>query len=258
MNHDYPIIDAHVHIGHGREKRLSADQLLAEMDQHGVAQAVICPMDEEIILRNRAGNDRILAAVQAHPHRFVGFAVANPWYGQEAAEELRRAVGEGLRGLKLKSSIQGFRLSDEWIDPLIAVAAEFKLPVYCHTGTANFAMPFQLAELARRFPDTPFIMGHGGASDYWYDVAPVMQLEPNIYLEISKVTPSGVYSILNAHPRVGAGLKPAPTRILFGSNLPAASYAMELSKIPSITDDPTVRAAIMGGNMARLLQEVLA
>ena len=251
MNDNRMIVDAHVHLGHGREKRLSADQLLAEMDQHGVARAVICPMDEEIILRNRAGNDRILAAVQAHPHRFVGFAVANPWYGQEAVEELRRAVGEGLRGLKLKSSIQGFRLSDEWIDPLIAVAAEFKLPVYCHTGTANLAMPFQLAELARRFPDTPFIIGHGGASDYWYDVAPVMELEPNIYLEISKVPPSGVYSILDAHPEWAS-------RILFGSNLPAASYAGELSKIPSITDDPTVRAAIMGGNMARLLQEVLA
>ena len=98
MNDNRMIVDAHVHLGHGREKRLSADQLLAEMDQHGVARAVICPMDEEIILRNRAGNDRILAAVQAHPDRFVGFAVANPWYGQEAIEELRRAVGEGLRG----------------------------------------------------------------------------------------------------------------------------------------------------------------
>lgn len=102
MNDDHTIIiDAHVHLGHGREKNLSADDLLAQMHQYGVDRAVICPVDEEIILYNRVGNERILAAVQAHPDRFVGFAVANPWYGQAAVEELRRAIGEGLRGLKL-------------------------------------------------------------------------------------------------------------------------------------------------------------
>jgi len=250
------IIDAHVHVGHGREKKLGVDELLAQMDRYGVGRAVICPVEEESVVENRAGNDHILAAVQAHPDRLVGFAVANPWYGQAAVEELRRAVGEGLRGLKLKSSIQGFRLSDEWIDPLIAAAAEFKLPVYCHTGTGNFAMPFQLAELARRFPDAPFIMGHGGAGgdyNYYFDVVPVMELATNIYLETSKNTPSGVHRCVRAHPE-WAG------RILFGSNLPAASYSYELSKMSMALEgqDPDVQEATMGGNMSRLLQEVLA
>jgi predicted TIM-barrel fold metal-dependent hydrolase len=94
-------------------------------------------------------------------------------------------------------------------------------------------------------------MGHGGSSDYWYDVRPVMALADNVNLEISKVPPSGVFAVLNAHPTWAS-------RILFGSNLPAAHYAAELSKIPSITDDPVVRAAIMGGNMARLLGEAQA
>jgi predicted TIM-barrel fold metal-dependent hydrolase len=251
VNDDYKVIDAHVHLGHGREKTLDTDQLLALMDRYGVDRAVVCPVDSEIILHNRAGNDRILDAVRAHPDRLVGFAVANPWYGEQAVAELKRAFGEGLRGLKLKSSIQGFRLSDEWIEPVVAVAAEAGFPVYCHTGTANFAMPFQLAELARRFPETHFIMGHGGASDYWYDVRPVMALEANVYLEISKVPPSGVFGVLNARPAWAS-------RILFGSNLPAASYSAELRKIPSVTDDPAVRAAIMGGNMAHLLGEAAA
>ena len=249
------IIDAHVHVGHGREKELSVDELLAQMDEYGVDRAVICPVEEEIVVENRAGNDRILAAVRAHPDRLVGFAVANPWFGQAAVEELRRAVGEGLRGLKLKSSVQGFRLSDEWIDPLIAVAAEYKLPVYCHTGTGNYAMPLQLAELARRFPDVPFIMGHGGIGDYnyYFDIFPAMELEGNIYLETSKTTPAGVHRYLSAHPE-WAG------RFLFGSNLPAASYSYELSKMSMALEglDPDVRAATMCGNMARLLQEVLA
>jgi predicted TIM-barrel fold metal-dependent hydrolase len=240
------IIDAHVHLGQGREKSLSVDQLLGLMDQHTVERAIVCPVDHEIILHNRAGNDRILDAVRAHPDRLTGFAVANPWGGEEAVAELRRALGEGLRGLKLKSSIQGFRLSDEWIDPLIAEADRARVPVYCHTGTANFAMPFQLAELARRFPNTAFIMGHGGSSDYWYDVRPVLALQPNVYLEISKVPPSAIHAVLTAHPSWRS-------RIIFGSNLPAASYAAELSKVPSLTDDHEVQTAIMGRNTERLL-----
>jgi len=203
-------------------------------------------------VENRSGNDCLLAALRAHPDRLVGFAVANPWFGQAAVEELRRAVGEGLRGLKLKSSVQGFRLSDEWIDPLISVAAEFKLPVYCHTGTAPFSMPYQLAELARRFPDTPFIMGHGGVGDHLHvNAIPVMELEPNIYVDTSKQTPHGVLRFLSAHPE-WAG------RILFGSNLPGASYSLELGKVPMAVEDFDVREGIMGGNMARLLEEVLA
>lgn len=248
MTAKVPIVDAHVHVGHGRRKRLQVEDLLAKMDRHGVGRAVICPVDEEIIHHNREGNDRILAAVRANPFRLVGFAVANPWHGQAAVKELRRAAGQGLRGLKLHSSLQGFRLTETWIDPLVGTAVDLGLPVYCHTGTANWAMPFQLAELAHRFPQGAFIMGHGGASDYWYDVAPAMERADNLYLELSKVPPSGLAAILAAHPEWA-------DRILFGSNLPGAAYAAELTKVPSVVTDPGIREAIMGGNMERLLQE---
>jgi hypothetical protein len=256
MMSDGRVIDAHVHVGQGREKQLTVEELLGEMDRWGVDRAVICPVDEEIVVENRAGNDRILAAVRAHPDRLVGFAVANPWYGEAAVEELRRAIGEGLRGLKLKSSVQGFRLSDEWIDPVVAVAAESQLPVYCHTGTGNYAMPLQLAELARRFPDAPFIMGHGGAGgdyNYYFDVIPAMELESNIYFETSTQTPAGVRRYLGGHLEWAE-------RFIFGSNLPAASFRYELTKMASALEgqDAEVKTGVMGGNIARLLEEVRA
>lgn len=112
-------------------------------------------------------------------------------------------------------------------------------------------MPFQLAELARRFPDTPFIMGHGGAGDHLHtDAVPVMELASNIYFETSKQGPHLTLRVLNANPEWAE-------RILFGSNLPWSSYPLELNKIPMVVEDPDVREAIMGGNMAHLLlQEV--
>jgi hypothetical protein len=46
----------------------------------------------------------------------------------------------------------------------------------------------------------------------------------------------------------------------FRSNLPAASYSYELAKMASALEgqDPEVRAGVMGGNIARLLEEVRA
>ena len=122
------------------------------------------------MLHNRAGNDLVLGAVRAHPQRFVGFAVANPWYGRAAEEEMRRALGEGLRGLKLHPVIQGFSPNDPLVYPLVEIAADSDVPVYVHSGTAHYGEPFKTAELARRFPQVTFVMGHAGASDFWYNV----------------------------------------------------------------------------------------
>lgn len=155
------IVDGHCHLGHGRLKRQSADELLREMDRWGVDRAVICPVEEQIILHNHEGNLAMLEAMRAHPDRFVGFAVANPWYGEKAVEELRWALGEGLRGLKLDSARQGFFLCSPLVYPLLEVVAEWGLPVYCHTATPIYALPMQLRWLAAEFPQVPFIMGHG-------------------------------------------------------------------------------------------------
>ena len=59
--------------------------------------------------------------------------------------------------------------------------------VYAHTGTPITAEPFQLAELARTFPDVPMVMGHMGYTDFWYDAVPAALQSENIYLETSLI-----------------------------------------------------------------------
>ena len=71
------------------------------MDESGVERAVVCPMDRHLAVYNRDGNDLVLSAVKRHPRRLIGLATANPWYGAGAVEEVRRALAEGLTGLKL-------------------------------------------------------------------------------------------------------------------------------------------------------------
>ncbi len=238
-------IDIHAHIGHGAHKSLDADSLLAQMDAHDVEKCVICPVDECTAVRNREGNDLIAEAVRLHPDRFVGMAVSNPWYGAEAVEELTRALDLGLAGLKIHSARQGFLLCDPIIEPLLAVVERAGGFVYAHTGTMDYALPFQLLELANAFGETPFIMGHMGYSDFWYDIIPVMQRAPNVYGETSHQVPDLFGGAIEA---VGAD------RILFGSDLPESTYEVELGKLELLGLADEGIAAIMGGNARKLLE----
>lgn len=236
-------IDIHAHIGEGAQMKLAVDDLLRFMDEADVAIAVVSPMDRQIAVDNREGNDFVIRAVQTHPDRLAGMAVANPWYGRRATDELRRALDAGLIGLKLHSVLQGFRLSDPLVHPLLAIADERQAPVYAHTGTAGMAEPFQLIELARQFPSLPFIMGHAAASDYYWDANRGLEFAENVWMETSRNGPGNYMQ----WKRLGL-----IQRVVFGSNAPEYIPALELATLRDVFDDPADQARICA-EAARLI-----
>jgi uncharacterized protein len=232
-------IDAHVYLGQGEHLQFTEKELLDQMDEAGVALAVVCPVDRCLAVHNQEGNDLMLEAVQRHPDRLVGMAAANPWYGQAAVRELRRALEAGLAGLMLHSLYQGFRLSDPLVDPLLEVAAEYGVPVYVHTGTAGVAEPLHAAELARRFPRINFIMGHAGSSDYGEDAVYAMGFADNLWMETSRNGP-GNYNFFKLR-----GLAP---RIVFGSSAPEYIPAIEIETLCDVFTAPAEQEAILSEN----------
>jgi predicted TIM-barrel fold metal-dependent hydrolase len=242
------IIDAHCHIGEGRYKHLKASELIVQMDKHGIDKAVVCPVEEHITVYNQEGNDYILQAVKEYPDRLIGFATVNPWYGTRAVEELERAIGEGLRGLKLNSTLQGYFINDELVYPLVEAAQKMDIPVYFHTATPIFSLPLQLADLAGEFPEVRFIMGHSAASDFWIDAAPATRMHDNIYLESSLRSGSAVLQHLV--DELGAD------RLMFGSDTPASTISIELAKIDSLELSPADKEMVLAGTVLRVLGEV--
>lgn len=241
-----PSIDAHVNLGDGVHLRLTDDVLLGLMDEAGLARAVICPVDRYLAVHNRAGNALMRDAVRRHPDRLIGMACANPWYGSAAVDDVRRALDDGLRGLMIHSVYQGFRLSDRIVDPLLEVAAERRVPVYVHTGTAGQAEPWHAAELARRFPSVPFLMGHAGASDYGEDAVRALEGAPNLWLETSRNGPANfnffrVRGLLN--------------RVVFGSGAPEYIPAVEIRNLCDVVTDVAEQRAVLGENARRVFGE---
>lgn len=216
------IVDAHCHIGQDRNGQLSSEALLRQMDDCGVDKAVVVSVGRFIAVDNREGNDFLIAESQKHPDRFYPMATANPWFGKAATDELGRAFCAGAVGLKLDPALQGFKITDDIIYPLIELAIEHGKPVYLNTGTPVCGMPFQLAELAMRYPGACLIMGHAAFSDFWNDIFHVSRAVENIYFETSIHWPSFIVKMVG---EIGSD------RILFGSDVPRCAMDLEIEKI---------------------------
>jgi uncharacterized protein len=243
-----PVFDGYCTVGVERETSLSPDRLLQRMDQAGIGRAVIAPDDREIAVNNRSGNDRILGLSRSYGGRFVPACAVNPWFGEAGRDELRRAVENGARLLVVSPALQGFCPADDIADQLVQAAAKLRVPVYVHTGSHSYGAPTQLALLAARHPQTRFILGHCGSTDYAYDMTAVFRagLE-NVWFEVSLARPWAAGAYATAQGR--------RAKIIFGSSAPRNDPLYELQQLDkylSIKDYPDV----YGGNLSELLGEV--
>jgi predicted TIM-barrel fold metal-dependent hydrolase len=237
--------DAHVTLGETTFGHLTPEALLAQMDQYGIRRALVALGEQWLAVDNRAGNDALLRCLHQWPDRLLGYATANPWFGIVALDELNRALDGGLCAIKVHPGRQGFALLETVATPIWELAAQRGIPVYVVTGLAVASTPLQLAELARRYPETPFIMGRSGRTDYgWLDLARAVRQAPNIFVETAYNLPGGLTNLIQT---IG------PERVLFASDAPNTNLRLELAKLDQLELDARERALLMGGNLARLL-----
>lgn len=244
------ILDFHCHFSNSffryREYRMNLESLLQEMDRHAVERAVISSAGEFAAVRNREGNDEVAAAVRSAPRRFIGFATINPWTRADGVAELRRARDElGLTGLVVHPMLHGYEANDPLVFPLIEEAIRLGMPVYITGGAPLLAVPYKIADVAGRYPEGRFIMGHAGW-DFHFDVLYCLEACPNLWAETSKTELANLESIVRTR---GAG------RLLFGSDFPFSSYESEIVKVrltPGVSDADAER--ILGLNALELLE----
>ncbi len=218
------IIDSHCHVGQSPYVDQPVETLLAEMDEAGVEKAIICAIGSHLVINNEEGNDFISGVVKKHPDRFLGFASVNPWYGEKAVEELKRSItGLGLSGLKLHPVLQGFQANEKIVFPVIEEAIRLGVWIYIHSGTPVCSLPLQILELAQKYPEAKFIMGHMGGADFFLDVPEPCAKVSNVYLETS-LTCHPVF-VKEAIEKLGS------ERVMFGSDSPTSDMKTEIEKI---------------------------
>ncbi len=202
---DNPVVSWHEHVSgilaiRGAEgDRLDIEKCDAQMktlDIIGVDKIVVSkpiPADRHCPPENfRRANDIVFEATQRYPGRIYGQAFVNPGYTKETLEELDRCVRElGFVGVKLYHQ---YFMDDPVMFPLVEKCIELDIPILMHC--AHIMDPLtrkrqprcsggdHMANIARRYPEATFIMGHiGGGGDWQWEIKAIADC-PNVYADI--------------------------------------------------------------------------
>jgi hypothetical protein len=249
-NWNGPLIDAHAHIGQSLfGVGQSVEDLLASMDEHGIARSVVVPLKPRDYHLGPQ-NDFVGEAARTHPDRLVGFARVDPWQGEAALQELRRAIdGLGLAGLFLHPFEEQFAANEELVFPLLGFLRERSVPLMLAGGYPTFSHPSQVGDLAQQFPEVTIIATHGGQINIsgllLADAARMLRANPNVIMEAS-----GIYRedfIEDTVTELG------PERVLFGSNAPYMDQGFEAARIRLAHLDPQAKATLGSENSCRIL-----
>jgi len=194
----------------------------------------------------RAANDSVLRWMDQYPGRVIGFAYVNPRLGEEGVRELERCLDAGMKGVKLWISVLA---DDPRVDPLIEVAQAAGAVVLAHAwvktqGQMAFeSRPQNVANLARRFPQTRFMLAHFGGE--WETGAKAARGVPNLYVDTSGSLPEADMVEVLAR-NVGV------ERMLFGTDNSDFHYCLGKILAADLTDDQ--RARILYRNAQELFR----
>ena len=220
---------------------------LAEPDLRGSVPLLMPPAFYSLsngIEDNRRINDALIDAAC----RIDGFAagVAEPKFGDLAAEELRRIEAAGAVGVVLSARAQGLFGDDRQMVAICKAAADCDLAILVRSAacSANESLS-RLWNLASTCPQGRFLIL--GAFASWENIQTVRMRRGgplNVSYEISGL--SEAHDLASLIDDVG------PARLLFGSGDPAASCTIS-RLVDHCHASDTERRAILYGNAAKLI-----
>lgn len=193
-------------------------------------------------------NDFIVATVDSHPGRFVGFCAMHQDY-ENPSKELERMKAKGIKGVKLHPDFQRFCIDDEGAFPIYEAAEALGMPILFHLGDHRyeFSKAPRLLPVISRFPNLKIIGAHLGGWSEWDAAAPVLA-GTDIYVDTS----SSLAFLEPAHARMLIDTYGAD-RVMFASDYPMWTPQDELDRLSRIPMTDTEREMILWRNAAELL-----
>ncbi len=116
-----------------------------------------------------------------------------------------------VKGLKVHPDISGLPFNDARLYPYLEMADQYQLPVLIHTQQTPYSKVAYVCEMADRFPNVPFILGHMSLAEDKQESFRALKKYPNIYADTAWVYYSDVVTACEA------GLC---DKILFGTDSP--------------------------------------
>lgn len=218
------IIDTHVHIGTSLNFDMREEDVLYSMYKYGIDIAVVSNCEA-----SSHDHDRKLLPAEMQKSgieclkRSLEFARENKgriylqhWIKpmEEITKELKDLIDKNIdviRGIKFHPYHSGVAFTDESCEKYVRLAAEFGLPVISHTGTEFDDNPKRLFEMAKKYPDTNYVMVHLGLGSDNKEAIELCREQKNLYGDTTWVSVKSALEFINL---VG------DERLMFGSDSP--------------------------------------
>lgn len=279
------MIDFHMHLIHQKEIRetgkewekvtkiffrengysfspIGLKELNIKMDVAGTKVGVILPID-----CTRKRGDSILTNEEVKKicslsSRFIGFASIDP-LREDTMDELEKAKGYGLSGLKLDPGLQGFSISEIVNHGFWNKIEKWNWPVIVHVGftfSPHISMYSSTVKdielLAEKYPKINFVIAHWGYP--WTMEACLIAIKyENVYIDTSNLyfdNPQRFSKFVIEHEISPSIIeKSLRNKIIFGSNYPRVNIWKMRKAIEELPLSSKCISAILYDNAARLL-----
>jgi predicted TIM-barrel fold metal-dependent hydrolase len=207
-------------------------------------------------------NDWVAETCARHPQTFIPFASVDPWRGDDAIAEARRAVGDlRMRGFKFQQAAMAFNPADPRFFPLWEEIQGLGVPCLFHVGTtglgagtpggAGFRLdhvrPIHLDTVAAAFPRLTIVCAHP-AFPWQEEMIAIALHKSNVHIDLSGWAPQ--YFAPELVREIKGRLQ---EKALFGTDYPFILPDRWLREFNALGVPDPVKEKILWANAERLL-----
>ena len=212
------IVDCHTHLdSSGTEAQASELLTAAEMVDVSIVLAGPSEPSEE-------ANKQVSEYSGKHIEKIIGFAFVDPTRDKMHVKSISAlSEKQGFKGAVLYCSSCGFHPCHSKAMRFYEIAEKLGLAVFFHNGgpfgpeaILDYAQPFLLDEIARRFSGLKIVIGTMGAP-FVDQTLSMVSKHPNVYADLT-IRPSNIWEVYNVV--VSAYEYGVMEKLLFGSGFP--------------------------------------
>ncbi len=227
---------------------VSENDLFRALEDSDAGRGVVCAAKPPTYTFPEA-NERVGALVERRSDRLVGLVRVDPWQA-DAPEQAAHGFDElGLSGLFLHPWEESLRVNMPRVDDVVAVAAARTRPVFVAAGFPWLSEALQVGDLARRFPDTPFVLTTGGQ----INISGLGQANAELAVERNENVRLQTTGVYREDFIEGIATRFGPERLLYASGYPQFDPRLERRRVewaPGLDD--LAKDLILRGNAEAL------
>ena len=219
------IIDTHVHIGNMLGFVLTEDEVIYSMQKYGISHSIVSslnaaefdhqlnPVPPQYLHSQTECLNDVVSFAKKFPDKISAAVWVRP-FNEKADNALYQAVSQNrkyIKAVKFHPYHSNVPFDSKQSEPFIELAEHYGLPVVTHTGGSDCASCIRVYRMAKKYPNTKFVMVHMGLGTDNSEAIDLISRLPNLYGDTTWVPVKSTLALIK-----NAGID----KVFFGSDNP--------------------------------------